>query len=82
MNNYFLGGYGTMLGQLFGRNFPNYSASISLTIPIRNRAAQADYVTDQLNYRQQVIQDRQLQQQHQPERDQCADGPVAGARRL
>lgn len=60
VNNYFLGGYGTVLGQLFGRNFPNYSASISLTIPIRNRAAQADYVTDQLNYRQQVIQDRQL----------------------
>ncbi len=49
-----------MLGQLFGRNFPNYSASIALTIPIRNRAAQADYATDQLNYRQQVIQDRQL----------------------
>jgi outer membrane protein TolC len=59
-NGYFVGGYGTMLSQLFGRNFPNYSASISLTIPIRNRAAQADYVTDQLNYRQQQIQDHQL----------------------
>ena len=60
VNNYFIGGYGTVLGQLFGRNFPNYSASIALTIPIRNRAAQADYVTDQLNYRQQIVQDRQL----------------------
>jgi outer membrane protein TolC len=59
-NGYFVGGYGTLLSQLFGRNFPNYSASISLTIPIRNRAAQADYVTDQLNYRQQQIQDHQL----------------------
>jgi outer membrane protein TolC len=59
-NGYFVGGYGTMLSQLFGRNFPNYSASISLSIPIRNRAAQADYVTDQLNYRQQQIQDHQL----------------------
>lgn len=59
-NDYFLGGYGNMLGQVFGRNFPNYSASIALTIPIRNRAAQADYVTDQLNYRQQIIQDAQL----------------------
>lgn len=59
-NGYFVGGYGTMLGQLFGRNFPNYSATISLNIPIRNRAAQADYVTDQLNYRQQQIQDKQL----------------------
>ena len=61
MNGYFLGGYGTVLGQMFGRNFPNYSAGISLNIPIRNRAAQADYITDQLNYRQQQIQDRQLQ---------------------
>ena len=60
VNGYFLGGYGTVLGQLFGRNFPNYSAGISLSIPIRNRAAQADYITDQLNYRQQQIQDRQL----------------------
>jgi len=59
-NGYFVGGYGTMLSQLFGRNFPNYSATISLSIPIRNRAAQADYVTDQLNYRQQQIQDHQL----------------------
>ena len=61
VNQYFLGGYGTVLGQLFGRNFPNYSAGISLNIPIRNRAAQADYITDQLNFRQQQIQDRQLQ---------------------
>jgi outer membrane protein TolC len=60
VNGYFLGGYGTVLGQLFGRNFPNYSAGISLNIAIRNRAAQADYVTDQLNFRQQQIQDRQL----------------------
>jgi outer membrane protein len=60
VNGYFLGGYGTVLGQLFGRNFPNYSAGISLSINIRNRAAQADYITDQLNFRQQLIQDKQL----------------------
>jgi outer membrane protein TolC len=60
VNGYFLGGYGTVLSQLFGRNFPNYSAGISLSINIRNRAAQADYITDQLNYRQQLIQDKQL----------------------
>jgi outer membrane protein len=60
INNYFLGGFGNVLGQVFNRNFPNYSASIALTIPIRNRASQADYATDQLNYRQQIIQDRQL----------------------
>jgi outer membrane protein len=60
VNGYFLGGFGTALGQIFSRNFPNYSAGVSLTMNIRNRAAQADYITDQLNYRQQQIQDRQL----------------------
>jgi outer membrane protein len=60
VNGFFLGGYGTVLSQLFGRNFPNYSAGISLNFNIRNRAAQADYITDQLNYRQQQIQDHQL----------------------
>ncbi len=60
VNQYFLGGYGTVLGQLFGRNFPNYTAGIQLSIPLRNRAAQADLITDELNYRQSQIQDRQL----------------------
>jgi outer membrane protein TolC len=49
---FYIGGYGTALGQLFRRNFPDYSAGISLTIALRNRAAQADYVTDQLQLRQ------------------------------
>jgi outer membrane protein TolC len=56
----FLGGYGTALGQVFSRNFPNYSASIQLTMPLRNRQQQADLITDELNYRQSEIQDRQL----------------------
>ena len=30
-------------------------------MPIRNRAAQADLITDELNYRQSQIQDKQLQ---------------------
>jgi len=60
VNGYFLGGYGSILSQVFARNFPNYSAGISLTMTLKNRSAQADYITDQLNYRQQQIQDRQL----------------------
>ncbi len=60
VNGFFLGGYGTVLGQIFSRNFPNYSASVSLTVPLRNRAAQADLITDELNYRQSEIQDKQL----------------------
>jgi outer membrane protein TolC len=60
VNPYFLGGFGTVLGQVFGRNFPNYSAGVSLTMTLRNRSTQADLITDQLNYRQQQLQDRQL----------------------
>jgi outer membrane protein TolC len=61
VNGFFLGGYGTMLSQLFNRNFPNYSAGFSLNIPIRNRANQADMITDELNYRQSQISDKQTQ---------------------
>ncbi len=53
---YLVGGYGNLIGQLFRRNYPNYSAGFSLNIPFRNRAAQADYVTDQLNLRQSELQ--------------------------
>lgn len=54
-NPYFVGGSGTVLSQLFRRNFPDYSAGIALTIPIRNRSAQADYVTDELQLRQREL---------------------------
>ncbi|HEY4362092.1 MAG TPA: TolC family protein [Bryobacteraceae bacterium] len=53
---YFTGNYGNLLGQVARRNFPNYSAGVTLNIPLRNRAAQADYVTDQLQLRQNELQ--------------------------
>jgi outer membrane protein len=49
---YLAGGYGNLLAQIARRNYPNYSAGISLNIPIRNRAAQSDYVTSLLEIRQ------------------------------
>jgi outer membrane protein len=49
---YFVGGYGNLLGQIARRNFPNYSAGFSLNIPLRNRAAQSDYVTSLIEIRQ------------------------------
>lgn len=52
----YVGGYGNFLGQIFGRDYPNYSAGFSLNIPFRNRVAQADYVADQLNLRQSQLQ--------------------------
>jgi outer membrane protein TolC len=52
---FFIGGYSTVLSQLFARNFPNYAAGFNLTIPIRNRTAQAQEATDELTYRQQEL---------------------------
>jgi outer membrane protein len=49
---YLTGGYGNLLAQEFRRNFPNYSAGISLNIPLRNRAAQSDYATSEIEIRQ------------------------------
>jgi hypothetical protein len=43
-----VGGYGTVLGQLFRRNFPDYNAGVQINIPLRNRSAQADMILDQL----------------------------------
>jgi outer membrane protein len=60
---FFIGGYGTVLSQLFARNFPNYSVGLSLNIPIRNRAAQAQVATDQLTYRQQQLVLQRLENQ-------------------
>ena len=42
---YFVGGAGNLFGQIFRRDFPNYSAGLSLNIPFRNRAAQATMST-------------------------------------
>jgi outer membrane protein TolC len=57
---YFVGGYGNFASQIFRRNFPDYSAGISLNIPFRNRTAQADYVTDELQLRQSLLQMQRL----------------------
>ncbi|MBI5281569.1 MAG: TolC family protein [Candidatus Solibacter usitatus] len=58
---FFLGGYGTALSQIFRRNFPDYSIGFNLSIPVRNRTAQADYVRDQISIRQaELNQQRQI----------------------
>ena len=53
---FLVGGYGNMIGQIFRRNYPSYSAGLSLNIPLRNRAAQADYATSALQIRQAELQ--------------------------
>ncbi len=59
-DTYFIGGTGTVLSQLFQRNFPSYSLEATLSIPLRNRSAQADYTLDALNLRTQELQHQRL----------------------
>jgi outer membrane protein len=53
---FLIGGYTNLVGQVFRRNFPSYAAGFQLNIAFRNRAAQADYVADQLTVRQSELQ--------------------------
>ncbi len=48
---FLVGGYSNALGQLFYRDFPNYSIGVNVTIPLRNRAAEANMATAQVNLR-------------------------------
>jgi outer membrane protein len=57
------GGYGTELGQIFRNNFPSYSVGIQLTLPLRNRVAQADAVRDELQLRQTQMRRQQFEDQ-------------------
>ena len=62
-NQYFVGGYGTALKQILGRDFPNETAQLGFSIPFGNRFAQADYGIDQLQFRQGQLQSQRNQNQ-------------------
>ena len=53
-------GYGSALGNLFGQNAPDYGVGVNLTIPLRNRTAQADQARSQMEYRQTQMRLQQL----------------------
>jgi outer membrane protein len=57
------GGYGTALGQVLKNSFPTYSVGLQLTLPLRNRVAQADAVRDQLQLRQTQVRRQQFEDQ-------------------
>jgi outer membrane protein len=59
----FPGGYGNTLRQIFRNNFPSYSLGLQLTLPLRNRVAQADAVRDELQVRQSEVQRQQFEDQ-------------------
>jgi outer membrane protein TolC len=56
-------GYGTALGQVFKHDYPTYSIGLNLTLPIRNRQAEADLARDQLQLRQTEVRNKQLENQ-------------------
>jgi outer membrane protein len=55
-----IGGYGGLLGQVFERDYPDYTVAAQLNIPIRNRIARADEIRDEFQYRQSEVRVQQL----------------------
>jgi outer membrane protein len=70
----FIGGYGSALEQLATRKYPTYGIGLQLTLPLRNRIAQADVARDEIQVRQFEIRMQQLRNQAQLE---VADALVA-----
>jgi outer membrane protein TolC len=56
-------GYSNAFTDLFKNNSPDYAVGFNLTIPLRNRGAQADQIRSQLEYRQAQLHLQQLQNQ-------------------
>lgn len=63
----FLGGYGSALEQLATRKYPTYGIGLNVTLPLRNRIAQADVVRDEIQLRQTQIRFEQFRKQAQLE---------------
>ena len=57
------GNYGTVLDQILKGTYPTYSVGINLTLPVRNRIAQADVARDELQVRQTEVRLKQLENQ-------------------
>jgi len=56
-------GYGGTLNQLFNGTAPDKGVGLTLTIPLRNREAQANQVRSELEYRQAQVRLHQLENQ-------------------
>jgi outer membrane protein TolC len=54
-------GYGTALAQVLARDYPSYSVGLNLTLPLRNRVAQADLARDELQLKQTQVRTKQLE---------------------
>jgi outer membrane protein len=56
-------GFPNAFASLFRNNSPDYAVGLSINIPLRNRAGQADQIRSELEYRQAQLHLRQLQNQ-------------------
>jgi outer membrane protein len=54
------GGFGDAVNQMFGFGFPGYGFTVSLTLPVRNHAAQASYGDALASKRHDLYSERQL----------------------
>ena len=54
-------GYGHAFSTLFHNDFPDYAVGFQINIPFRNRAAKADQIRSELEYRQAQMRLQQLQ---------------------
>jgi outer membrane protein TolC len=59
----FAGGYGTVLDQVLARKYPTYGIGLQMTLPVRNRIAEADLARDELQLKQSQIRLRQFENQ-------------------
>ena len=59
----FVGGYGSVLDQILTRKYPTYGVGLQMTLPLRNRVAEADLARDEWQVKQSEIRLRQLQNQ-------------------
>jgi outer membrane protein TolC len=58
-----IGSVGTGLSQLLSGRYPTYAVGLQLTLPLRNRIAQADVERDEMQLRQFQVQYQQLENQ-------------------
>ena len=71
-------GAGASLNQDLVATYPEYASGLSLTVPLRNRAAQADNLRARLEERQLQVSSQQLRQQISLEVRQAVIGLVQG----
>jgi len=57
----FAGGYGSALPQVLAHDYPTYAIGVQVTVPLRNRVAEADRARDEVLVKQTQVRYKQLQ---------------------